>query len=114
MEMKSLRGEIKPEQKAEIAEGNYWTTRQLADQLSFTQLYIQVLCRRGIIKAIRYQSKWRIPKSEVKRLLRDGLKRPPLPQGEIPLEALTLNEEQQKLIEPVKRPWWDKTIQLPF
>ena len=110
---KSLRGDISEEQKAEVVAGAYWRLREVAAQLNFSTSYIRVLCQQGVIQAIRYRSRWRIPKSEVKRLLLEGLTAPPRVPKPIQIEELTVTEEQKKFIE-IKKPWWQREISLPF
>ena len=101
------------EAKQDLASGAYWTPRQLAEQLSFSTIYIQILCGKGIIKALRYRHRWRIPKTEVKRVLKEGIKPPPHEPQSIPVEQLTVDSEGKKLIETeIEKPWWQKEIRL--
>jgi len=74
-------GGVTPEQIQEILEQRYLTITELAEKMGYSTTWIQMNCKNGRIKAIKpLGHRWRIPESEVKRLLKEGI--PPLPREE--------------------------------
>lgn len=56
------REEVKPPQ-------DYWTIKQVAKEFGYSISWTMIMCRRGIIKALKpYGGAWRIPASEVQRI----------------------------------------------
>ena len=101
------------EEKQDLVSGAYWKPVQLAEALSFSTIYIQILCAKGVIRAIRYNHRWRIPKTEIDRILKEGVKPLPKPLQSIPVEKLILDEKAKNLIKPeINKPWWQKEIRI--
>lgn len=97
----------------DLSSGNYWTTRQLANLLSFSVIYIQILCEKGTIHALKYGSRWRIPRTEIKRVVRDGLKPPPREPVAVPVEELIVGSKEKQAIDPlIKKPFLQREIKL--
>jgi excisionase family DNA binding protein len=62
------------EQQKEIAEGQYYTVKQLSTRLNYTYQWLDQLCQDGTIKAIKPTGgHWRIPKSEGDKLINQGI-----------------------------------------
>lgn len=73
------RGEVAPEQMAEIEQGKYHTISQIAGELSYSTAWILDLVKKGRIKGIKpLGSGWRIPDSEYQRVIKEGI--PPMPR----------------------------------
>lgn len=83
------KGELGPDQMEEVESGEFLTTKQVATKLQYSYQWVQSQLQTGRIKGIKPMGgKWRIPKSEVDRIIKEGL--PPLPRQ--PKETPPLTE----------------------
>ena len=98
------KGEVSPEQQQEIETGEYFSLQQLATRLCYGRAWIRQLVQEGRIKAIKpLGGRWRIPKSEYERIIKEGI--PPLPRE--PTEKPPVTEivvEDKKLMDKVREP----------
>ncbi len=100
------KGQVSPEQLEEIETGDYSTAGQIASKLRYTHAYILDLINADRIKGIKpFGGQWRVPKSEVERLIKEGI--PPLPREkkQAPVTELQVDEKKVKsrVIEPEKK-----------
>jgi len=88
------KGEVSQAQAAEISKRQFYTIRQLAEELCYSIPWITVLVQRQRIKAIKPSGgSWRIPISEVERIKREGV--PPLPRRSIgKVEEIEIDESR--------------------
>ena len=94
-------------QEEEIKRQEYYSIRQIADTLKYTVSHITEMVHRGRIKAFKpLGGRWRIPKSEWERIIKEGI---PLPREKIipgppPVTTIEIDPEKvQKVTEPEKK-----------
>ena len=86
---------VTPQQQAEIDEGQWFSSRQIANKLGFSLVWVSILLKQGRIKGVKILGgQWRIPKSEYDRLTKEGL--PPVPRKK-PAEVREIEVAQDKL-----------------
>jgi len=100
----------------EVTVGRYWTIKQLADKLAYSNTWVTGLCQSGRIKAVKpFGGYWRIPQSEIDRIMQHGIPSPPKEASpeiieqpinvpETVTERITKQEEERKKVEK-KFPW---------
>ena len=94
------KGEASQKQIQEILEGEWWTIKQLADAVNYSTAWVTRMCQDQRIKAIKPTGgQWRIPKSEVARVMKEGI--PPMPRVEKPVEKPTVIEVEEHLVKKV-------------
>lgn len=97
-------GAVTPEQIQEIVEGKYWTISELAERMGYSTTWIQMQCKNGRIRGIKpLGHRWRIPESEVQRVLKEGIH--PLPREEKRPEPtrITVPAEKADKVAPHRR-----------
>ncbi len=100
-------GKIAPEQMKELEEGKYVTIKQIATELSYTTAWILELVHKGRIKGIKpLGGRWRIPRSEYERIIKEGI--PPMlrePAEKPPVTEIEVSEAKviDKVVEPEKK-----------
>lgn len=97
-------GEVTPEQVQEIVEGRYWSISELAERMGYSTTWIQMQCKNGRIRGIKpLGHRWRIPESEVQRVLKEGIH--PLPREEKRPEPtrITVPVEKADKVAPHRR-----------
>ena len=95
------KGSVSVQQIAEIEKGQFHTVQEVAKRLNYSYIWILYLVQGGRIKAIKpLGGRWRIPASELDRLLKEGL--PMITREKPKMEATTivLDEEQSRRINP--------------
>ena len=71
------KGEITPEEAKVVAKGDYVTIKQLANTLGYSVAWITLLVQEGRIHGTKpLGGNWRIPKGEIERLTKVGLRKP--------------------------------------
>jgi len=100
------RGDVSEAQVAEIEKGEFYTVREIADELRYTYSWIIQLCQTGRINAIKPMSgRWRIPASERRRLLTEGIPPPTTKveeEEEVEAEPITVIEVAEESVAQVK------------
>ena len=98
---------VTPEQMEEIKAQEYYSIKQIADTLRYSVAHITEMVHRGRIKAFKpLGGRWRIPKSEWERIIKEGI---PLPREKIipgppPVTEIEIEPEMmQKIKEPEKK-----------
>jgi len=95
------KGDVSDAQIDEINAGDYYTIKEVATKLRYTTAWITALVQSGRIKAIKPAGmRWRIPKSEYERLLREGIVTPvKVPKEEKPeVTEIDVSEEVEKKV----------------
>lgn len=102
-EVRVEKGKVEPKQLEEIEVGEYYTISQVATKLNFSKFYIWELIQKGRIKAIKpLGGRWRVPKSEYDKLVKEGL--PPLPRVAKEKPAVTEIVVEEEVVSKVKEP----------
>lgn len=98
------RGEASPEQMEELEKGQYVTIAQIANELSYTRAWILSLVQQGRIKGIKpLGGRWRIPRSEYDRIIKEGI--PPMPREPAEKPQVTeIEVSDEKVIDKVREP----------
>lgn len=108
--------ELTAQELEEVTIGRYWTIKQLADKLAYSNTWVTGLCQSGRIKAVKpFGGYWRIPQSEIDRIMQHGIPMPPkkkepeMQEKEIVVppevvERITKREEAPKT-ESKRFPW---------
>lgn len=101
-DIKIERGQVSPEQMKEILSGAFVSVKQIADRLNYSSAWINGLCQQGRIKGIKpFGGRWRIPKSEYERIIREGI--PPLPKEEEKPPVTEIEVKNPSKVEEPKR-----------
>lgn len=103
-EPKIERGEVAPDQMEELEKGEYVTIAQIATELCYTRAWILKLVQDGRIKGIKpLGGRWRIPRSEHDRIIKEGI--PPMPREPAEKPPVTeIEVSDKKVIDKVKEP----------
>ena len=99
------KGEASPEQIDEISTGHYYTIKQLASDLGYSESWIYNLVTDGRIKAVKpLGGRWRIPPSEVRRITTEGI--PPMPRAKPEVDASEIVVEGKHVdrVQPREKP----------
>lgn len=97
------KGTATKEQIEEIKGGKYYTIKELAAELRYSQTWIYNLVVSGRIKAVKPTGgTWRIPPSEVERVKTEGI--PPMPREKPAVEAteIVIAPEHVEKVSPPK------------
>ena len=86
-----------------LTAGQYYTSRQVARKFGYSDVWVSTLIKNGRIKAIKPAGgQWRIPKSEVDRIEKEGL--PPMPrQNKSPVNTIQVSDEKRRKVLPEKK-----------
>lgn len=100
------KGEVTPEQFKEIESGEFITPKEVAEKFRYTYAWVLWMIHGGRIKAVKpLGGRWRIPRSEYERILKEGV--PPMPREETPkpkVTEITIPKEiEKKIMEPPKK-----------
>lgn len=99
------KGAASPEQIDEISTGHYYTIKQLASDLGYSESWIYNLVSDGRIKAVKpLGGRWRIPPSEVRRITTEGI--PPMPRAKPEVDASEIRVEGKHVdrVQPREKP----------
>ena len=99
------KGSVSVQQIAEIEKGQYHTVQEVAKRLNYSYIWILYCVQEGRIKAIKpLGGRWRIPASELDRLLKEGLPmRREKEQPKAEVTTFVLDEKQSKRVSPPPR-----------
>ena len=99
------KGEVSKEQMQEIMTGEFITVKELAEKLRFSYPWVIWHLQEGRIKGIKpLGGRWRIPRSEYDRVMKEGT--PPMTKEKVrpPVtEILVDNKVVEKIKEPPKK-----------
>jgi len=74
-----IQGEVSEAQLEEIKQKQWRSVKDVATVVGYSTAWVSYLCKTGRVKAIKpVGGQWRIPESEYKRIIEEGL--PPLPR----------------------------------
>lgn len=111
------KGEITPTEAKAVAKGEYVTIKQLANTLGYSIAWVTLLVQQGRIHGVKpLGGNWRIPKGEVERLTKVGLRKavtaPEVNASEIKVTDEHINrvitkptEKKEETAEDKKTPW---------
>ena len=92
------KGKVNPQQMEEIEAGDFVTVGEIADRLRYSYQWVLWMLQEGRIKGIKpLGGRWRIPRSEFDKLLKQGL--PPMPREQAekpPMLDLVVDEKDVK------------------
>ena len=80
-----VKGGVTEGQAEEIERGEFVTISEIANKLNYSRQWITVLVQQGYIQGIKpLGGQWRIPRSELDHLLKEGIPPTPRTQAEKP------------------------------
>ncbi|MBW2596603.1 MAG: helix-turn-helix domain-containing protein [Deltaproteobacteria bacterium] len=103
---KGKKGEVTQEQQQEIEVGEFLTVSEVADKLRYSYQWVLWMLQEGRIRGIKpLGSRWRIPRSEFEKILKDGVPAPIIAEPEKPAvtEIAVGREVESKVLEPVEK-----------
>ena len=87
------KGEITPTEAKAVAKGEYVTIKQLANTLGYSVAWVTKLVQEGRIHGTKpLGGNWRIPKGEVERLTKVGLRKP-ITASEVEASEIKVTDE---------------------
>lgn len=96
-------GEVSPKQMGEIETGEYLTVTEIANKLRYSRPWVLGLLKANRIHGIKpLGGRWRIPRSEFDRILKEGV--PPMPREEKEKPPVTTIEVSDKVVDKIKEP----------
>lgn len=98
------KGEVSPAQMQEIESGDFVTVSWVASKLNYSYTWVLWQLQLGRIRGIKpFGAKWRIPRSEYDRIVKEGL--PPMPREEAAKPAVhEIIVDEAKVIQKVNPP----------
>jgi len=104
VEVEIEKGEATQEQIKEVLEGKFYTIKELAGKLGYTTAWITWKCQAGVIKAVKpIGGQWRIPASEVDRIMKQGTIPLAKPKSKEPVTVLEVPPEKVDKVAPHPR-----------
>jgi len=98
VEEKAPKGEITSKEAKAVAKGDYVTIKQLANTLGYSVAWITLLVQEGRIHGSKpLGGNWRIPKGEIERLTKVGLRKP-VSASEIEASEIKVTDEHIKRV----------------
>ena len=92
------KGEITSTEAKAVAKGEYVTIKQLANTLGYSVAWITLLVQEGRIHGTKpLGGNWRIPKGEVERLTKVGLRKPVM-ASEVEASEIKVTDEHIKRV----------------
>ena len=98
-------GAVSPEQLEEIKDGEYVTVKYIATKLAYSTQWVLWMMKQGRIKGIKpLGGRWRIPRSEFDRILKEGSKPMPREPAKPPVTEIEVEEEvASRIVEEPKK-----------
>ena len=98
------KGKVTESQMKEIEAGDFLTVKEIAGRLSYSKAWITVLVQQGRIKGVKpLGGQWRVPRSEFRRLMSEGLPPPPRVTAKTEVEEIEIPPEKVEKIERKKK-----------
>ena len=113
------KGEITPKEAKAVAKGEYVTIKQLANTLGYSVAWITLLVQEGRIHGVKpLGGNWRIPKGEIERLTKVGLRKPvtasEVEASEIKVTDEHINRVITKPPEKKEQPEEEEKVKIPW
>jgi len=98
IEEKAPKGEVTPKEAKEIARGKFVTVKEFAGIFDYSTAWITILLQEGKIHGVRpLGGNWRIPKGEIDRLTKEGLRKP-VAASEVDATEIKVTDEHIKRV----------------